>query len=65
MAKKHKAHRISLKLEKSNPRQLFEQVNSLSAPLVRYLPSGFDNNESVPTVLPSTFMIKWAQYDYC
>ena len=47
MVKKHKAHRISLKLEKSNPRQLFEQVKSLSAPVARYLPSGFDNDESL------------------
>ena len=47
MAKKHKAHRISLKLENSNPRKLFEQVKSLSAPVVRYLPSGFDNDESL------------------
>ena len=47
MAKKHKTHKISFKLAKSNPCQLFEQNKSLSAPVVRYLPSGFDNDESL------------------
>ena len=39
MAKKHKAHRISLKLEKSNPRQLFV-VNQSCLPIPENKRSG-------------------------